>query len=212
MRIFLLIFWLPVCAAFAGQNVDVGRFSSGNTDGWAQKSFIGYTQYRIDDQQRPPVLDAISQGTASALYRKIKVDLTRTPVLHWRWRKIAGLGPVDENTRGGDDYVARIYVIKDGGLLFWKTRAVNYVWSQQHQKGEVWDNPFAGSKAKMTSQRDAEDQTGTWYDEQRNVVQDFKQILGMDVEQIDGIAIMTDSDNSGGQAHAQFGDIYFSAE
>ena len=89
--------------------------------------------------------------------------------------------------------------------------ALNYVWSYQHKRQDTWNNPFAGENSKMLAQRDASDTRGTWFSEQRNVAVDFKQLLGKDIRQIDGVAIMTDSDNSGLSASALYGDIYFSA-
>jgi len=108
--------------------------------------------------------------------------------------------------------VARIYVIKKGGLLFWKTRAINYVWSFQHKKNDRWGNPFAGNKSKMLAQRDASDVENTWFYESRNVRQDFKRLFSENITAIDGVAIMTDSDNSAQKAAAFYGDIYFTAE
>ena len=196
----------------ASEIVEVGRFSQSDTDGWAVKMFAGDTEYnltRVDDRQ---VLSASSEQSASAYYRKIKVDLKKTPILNWSWRKEQGINPGDELTKKGDDFVARIYIVKSGGLLVWQTRVVNYVWSNQHKKRESWDNPFAGDKAKMLSQRDASDPAGAWFSERRNVVEDFALLHDMDIDSIDGMAIMTDSDNSGLSARAFYGDVFFSSE
>lgn len=196
----------------ASEIVEVGRFSQSDTGGWAVKKFAGDTEYnltRVDDRQ---VLSASSEQSASAYYRKIKVDLKKTPILNWSWRKEQGINPGDELTKKGDDFVARIYIVKSGGLLVWQTRVVNYVWSNQHKKRESWDNPFAGDKAKMLSQRDASDPAGAWFSERRNVVEDFALLHDMDIDSIDGMAIMTDSDNSGLSARAFYGDVFFSSE
>ena len=97
-------------------------------------------------------------------------------------------------------------------MFFWNTRAINYVWSHQHAKNEVWDNPFAGENARMLAQRDAADAEQVWFEERRNIAEDFKRLHGIDIDHIDGVAIMTDSDNSGKRARALYGDIYFTAE
>ena len=36
---------------------------------------------------------------------------------------------LDESTKDRDDYAARLYLVKSGGILIWRTKAVNYVWS-----------------------------------------------------------------------------------
>ncbi len=212
IRIFMILMVLWSAQSGAELRLEVGRFSSGDVDGWRQKQFAGQTDYGLKAVDKGFVLHATSLQSASAFYRKITVDLQKTPVLHWRWRKLGVLKPENENNKSGDDYVARIYVIKDGGLFFWKTRAINYVWSYRHRKGDSWNNPFAGAKAKMLSVRAAADGEQQWFEESRNVKQDFSHLMGLDVDSIDGVAIMTDSDNTGGQAQAEYGDIWFSDE
>ncbi len=195
--------------ALAGQ--PLGRFSETGLDGWQQKRFDGETRYRLLDPQRGWV-EAVSENAASALYLERKIDLERTPWLNWSWQKRLPIEPGDENLKTGDDFVARVYAVKKGGLLFWKTLAINYVWSAGHRKGDSWDNPFAGNNAKMLSLRDATDPAGQWFSEKRNLREDFRRLFGKELRYIDGIAIMTDSDNSGGRAEALYGDLYFTAE
>jgi len=92
------------------------------------------------------------------------------------------------------------------------------VWAQPEQRvnvglfsqNDTWGNPFAQENSKMLSQRDASDPEATWFSERRNLVLDFKRLHGKDIRRIDGVAIMTDSDNSGLSATALYGDIYFS--
>lgn len=209
-----LLFTLCVSANAAEtpvERVDIGRFSQGLVSNWQQKEFSGQTQYRLQQLDSQTVLEASSQQSASAFYLPIRVDLDKTPILNWSWRKLSTIKPGDEKQKSGDDFVARLYVIKDGGLFFWKTLAINYVWSYQQQKQQVWNNPFAGDNARMLAQRDASDPEHRWFHESRNVAADFKQLHGKEVRYIDGVAIMTDSDNSGLSASAQYGDIYFSA-
>ena len=189
---------------------DVGLFSKNDTSGWETREFAGATNYSLALVNGKQVLEADSRQSASAFYKKVKVDLEKTPILNWSWRKEQSINPGNELDKKGDDFVARIYVVKSGGLFYWNTLALNYVWSYQHKRNDSWNNPFAGDKSKMLAQRDASDPQHKWFNEQRNVAMDFKQLLGKDIRQIDGVAIMTDSDNSGLSAKALYGDIYFS--
>jgi len=202
---------LSISQVVANLRIDLPSFSQGELDAWQQKSFVGETNYQLKDLGDQKVLEAVSEQSASILYYPLAVDLNQTPILNWSWSKQQAINPGDEKAKSGDDFVARIYVVKKGGLLFWQTRAINYVWSHQQPKGAVWNNPFAGEKAKMLAQRDAADPDQTWYTEKRNILEDFKNIHGIDIDEIDGIAVMTDSDNSGLMAKAWYGDIYFSA-
>lgn len=211
MKLFLiLIIGLVPLSSVAQSNLELGRFSSGEVSDWQEKSFAGHTRYDLIELEGQQVIHADSVASASAYYLPVKVDLNKTPNLHWSWRKRVGIDPGEEETKAGDDFVARVYVIKKGGVFFWNTRAINYVWSSNNEKQERWANPFAGDNAQMLVLRNGEDEEHQWFQETRNVKQDFADFFGKDIDQIDGIAIMTDSDNSGLRASAYYGDIYFS--
>ncbi len=203
---------LTLNSAWGQGDATIGRFSETGLQGWQMHEFSGQTSYQLVSDGDRRVLRASSAQAASALVFRHKVDLDSTPYLNWSWRKLEAFDPGDENSKSGDDFVARVYVIRDGGVFFWKTRALNYVWSHHHNKSDVWDNPFAGDRARMLSLRDAGDPAGTWFSEQRNVAQDLRDLLGEAYRYIDGVAIMTDTDNSGLSASAEYGDIWFSAE
>lgn len=187
-------------------------FSQNDTSGWEIRNFFGATDYSLTSVDGKQVIVADSRQSASAFYKKIDIDLDKTPILNWSWRKEYTIDPGDELAKIGDDYVARIYVVKTDGMILSTTIALNYVWSYQHQKNDSWGNPFAQENSKMLAQRDASDPEATWFSERRNVVLDFKRLHGKDIKQIDGVAIMTDSDNSGLSASALYGDIFFSSE
>ncbi len=155
---------------------------------------------------------AKSQNSASALIKKMYVDINKYPFLNWSWRIENRLVVENENDKSGDDYAARIYVVIDGGIFIWRTRAINYVWANRKSKGEIWENPFAGKNALMVALRNRQDKLSTWYAEKRNVYVDLKRLFGKAFHYIDAIAIMTDTDNSHGHAKAYYGNIYFSKE
>ena len=189
------------------ESVSVGLFSNMDTSGWKEKSFNGNTQYQIISEQGKTSLRAVADMSASAFYKKIKVDLNTTPYLNWSWRVDKSLNELNEQTKQGDDYAARIYVIVKLGLAPWNTKALNYVWSSS--KGDqTWPNAYT-EKAIMIPMRSRHDSNSQWYMEKVNVMEDFKQYFGIDVDKIDGIAIMTDTDDSELSAIAQYGDIFF---
>ncbi len=191
--------------------VEIGKFSEGNLAGWVSKSFVGETTYDIRQKDGKKALVAESYGSASGLGREITVDLTQTPYVNWSWRVDRGLPVLDETDKSGDDYAARLYVVKSGGALVWKTKALNYVWSGSQSRESSWPNAFKPKNSVMLAARGTEDSTGEWHHEKRNVREDFKRIFGKDITSIDAIAIMTDTDNSGLRANATYGDIYFTA-
>jgi Protein of unknown function (DUF3047) len=190
----------------------VSSFSTGSLAGWQSKEFKGQTQYQIVKLDGLQVLKADSNASASGLFHEQRIDLQKTPVMNWRWRIENRLGKIDEQTKVGDDFAARVYVVVSGGLVFWNTKAINYVWASTSPKDKIWPNPFAGDHAMMVAVRSSSDKTGTWITEKRNIRADFKQLTGEDMAYIDAVAIMTDTDNAKGKAVAYYGDIYFTAE
>lgn len=198
--------------AIAADKLAVGEFSTKGTAGWEQKSFSGTTTYNIVNEAGKKVLKASSNKSASGLVRRINVDLNKTPVLNWSWKIDKQLTGLNEQSKQGDDYAARIYVIVDGGFFPWKSKAMNYVWSSNQARGTSWGNAFLPKNAKMTAIRGNQDRAGVWHAEKRNVKADFKRLYGIDLNRIDAVAVMTDTDNAQGQVTASYGDISFTAQ
>lgn len=211
--IFFYIFLLlsvAIRAEVAGEKLMIGSFSSESLDQWESKEFKGQTKYHTSILQGTRVLKAESDDSASGLFKEQHIDLQKTPVMNWRWRIENQLGNINEQAKAGDDYAARVYVVVSGGLTFWRTKAINYVWAGTSPKGKIWPNAFAGDHAMMIALRSSSDQIGTWYTEKRNILADLKQQFGEDIHYIDAVAIMTDTDNAHGKVTAYYGDIYFS--
>jgi hypothetical protein len=204
----LLLAAVTAMAAGAGRTV-IGNFSAGDLSLWEPQTFHGQTAYRILRLDGERVLQAESAHSASALVRRIRVDLTLTPVLHCRWRAENILHGVDERTKAGDDYPARVYAIVSEGVFFWKKKAVNYVWSSHQPPGTVWPNAFARNVMMVAV---GSEHVAQWVEERRNVRRDFLLYFGDDVDVVDAVAVMTDTDNSGQSAVACYGDMYFAAD
>jgi len=202
------IFWSVATLAVA-MKLTVGNFSGGDLGDWKTKSFQGMTRYRFVTQDARQVLEAESKNAASGLVREIRVDLEKLPYLNWSWRVKDVLTGIDERTKAGDDYPARVYVIVSGGIAFWRTRTLIYVWSSRQPAGSTWKNAFTGNARVMALQ------SGRgigWVTEHRDVRADFKKCFNDDIIFIDAVAIMTDTDNSKQEATAWYGDIFFSSE
>lgn len=187
------------------------RLAVDDLSAWQEKEFSGKTSYKIVQIGQQTVIHANSQQAASGLFQELDIDLTKTPWLHWRW-KIASTNTTDkrnEKSKQGDDYTARIYVIHKAGLFGLGSKAVNYVWSANQSIGSHWPNAYTSSAMMMVVQSGNE-QAGKWLWQSRNVQQDFKILFDADIQQINSIALMTDTDNAGGVADAWYGEIYFS--
>lgn len=221
----MLVFVAPVTA---DERVRVGDFINGDLSGWEEKSFKGNTRYDfvlaktvgglIDrtttDQSSADtgkVLRAKTKGQASGLFKEMPIDLNKTPILNWSWRVKNLFKDNDERSKEGDDYPARIYVVVSGGIFFWKTKAINYVWSSNQAMGSEWPNAYT-DHARMIAVQAGSNHVGEWVMQRRNVREDLKRLFGEDLSKIDAIAVMVDGDNTGQSATAYFGDIVFSED
>ena len=189
--------------------VDLPSLSAPGHPGWKEKEFAGRTAYT--PLPEAGLLMAESRGAASGLFHEKTVDLRRTPWLNWSWKVENVLSGVDERAKSGDDYPARIYVVAKGGLAFWKTKALSYVWSSTEPKEAVWPNAFTANAA-MIAVQSGPGRVGELVKEKRNIREDWKKAFGEDIAEIDAVAIMTDTDNSGQSARAWYGQPSFSKE
>jgi hypothetical protein len=208
-----------VVASQVGASNNITQLQDNGIQLWAPKVFSGESTYTIGQHKGRLALQALSDQSASGLVLKQTVDLNKTPYLSWSWLVENKLLELDERSKNGDDFAARIYLVIDGGLLVWKTKSLNYVWSSNQSAGMVWNNAFAGSSVKMMSVRGVESKIGQWYQEKRNLYQDLIDVFGdkgserdnlKAYQYIDVIAIMTDTDNSKKSAESYYGDIVFS--
>jgi hypothetical protein len=190
----------------------VGPFSQGSLSGWRSRSFKGETKYEFvkDSELGSTALAATTDGAASGLYRKIKIDLTKTPFLNWSW-KVTNIFPkIDETVKSGDDFPARIYVVIERGLLGARSLALNYVWASQHRVGSEWPSPYTGQVLLIATDSGPQG-LGSWVRHSRNLREDLRKSFGEDITEIDAVAIMTDADDHKGRARTYYGDIWFSS-
>lgn len=175
---------------------------------WERRDFTGQTHYQLVQHAGQTMLEAQCRGAASALYLEQTIDLRQTPILEWSWAVDSVFTGIDETQKSGDDYPVRLYVVKDGGLLAWRTRAVNYVWSSHQPAGQSWRNAYA-RQAQMLALRSGAPQPAVPVTERRNVRVDFQTLHGVQLDTIDGLAIMTDCDDSGQPATGWYGSIHW---
>ncbi|MBM7036677.1 DUF3047 domain-containing protein [Vibrio ulleungensis] len=220
MRALCFILLLFSCSAHS-ETLSISQFAQDSIEGWSVKSFTDETNYTIVDSSQGKVLQARANASSSGLVISKRIDLFETPYLNWSWKAQSSLTGLDEQSKQGDDYVARVYIVMDGGWQFWNTRALNYVWSSNQQKFSHWDNAYAGEAAKMLAIRGVESPVNRWHFEKRQVYQDLIEYFGdmgsdkknqQAYRYIDAVALMTDSDDSKRQAQALYGDIWFSKD
>jgi hypothetical protein len=215
--------------------LEVGKFSTAAPgtefpENWKPLTFPKikrHTNYTLIREGDAVVVKAVSEASSSGLTRDITIDPKEYPVVQWRWKVGNLLTTSDVTRKDGDDYPARLYITfaydSSKVSFFEKTKyeaarllygqypplgALNYIWDTKAAKGTIVPNPYT-SRAMMIVVESGAADVNRWITEERNVYEDYKAAFGEEPPMISGVAIMTDTDNTGEAATAFYGDIVF---
>lgn len=224
----------PGLPAEPGSVLEVGKFSAETEGeklpaGWKPLTFPKIPQqtaYAVVKDGDTVVVRATSRASASGLTKDVKIDPKEYPIVRWRWRVENLLKAADVHTKQGDDYPARLYITFEydpdkvsfgrkakyqaGKIIFGDIpiAAINYIWDAKAPRGLFIDNAYTDF-AKMIVVESGAQGLGTWKDEERNIYEDYKKAFDGEPPMINGVAIMTDTDNTKETATAYYGDILF---
>jgi hypothetical protein len=235
MKALFLVFAVPallVPVLALAEPVWIGRFPAGGEipAPWAVEQLnpdIPPTRYRLRVWDGVPAIEAHAEKSMALLARPVEVDLTKTPILCWRWRIDAPLQNANMKTKEGDDYAARVYLSFDvpPDTLGLGTRmalglarslrgklvpdaAINYIWDNRHPVGTWQPNAYT-DRARMLVLRTGAVDAGRWVSERRHVSADFLAAFGHAPARLTGVALASDTDNTGESAHAGFAEFHF---
>jgi hypothetical protein len=185
------------------------------------------TRYSLVKDGETVVVKAVSEASASGLIREMKIDPKEFPLLQWRWKVGNILKKGDVKTKEGDDYPARIYITFEYDpqklnflertkynayrILYGRyppLRAINYIWESTAPRGTAVPNPYT-NRVMMIVVESGPEKVNQWVVEERNVFEDYRKAFDEEPPPISGVALMTDTDNTGETATAYYGDIYF---
>ena len=169
------------------------------------------TIYSIGNNDKGNFLKAVADNSASGLGKEIKIDLNKTPFINITWKVEKDLSGIKENTKKGHDYAARVFVIKKTGATLLSNRAINYVFSSNNEVGSNFPSPYT-KKSIDNVLASTKENLNEWITVKANVKEDFKKFHNLEVNELDGLAIMSDTDNSKMKSIAYFQNIYFSSQ
>ena len=169
------------------------------------------TIYTVGSNENGNYLKAVADNAASGLGKEMKIDLNKTPFINITWKIEKDLRGIKENTKKGHDYAARVFAIKKTGATPLSNRAINYVFSSNSEVGENRPSPYT-KKSVDNVLATTKDNLNEWVTVKANVKEDFKKFHDLDVNELDGLAIMADTDNSKMKSISYFQNIYFSAD
>lgn len=188
---------------------------------------VAPTRYRIARMDGVLGIEATAERSMALLARPVEVDLSRTPVLCWRWRVDAPLVKANMATKAGDDYAARVYVSFSmppselGFLLRAKLKlargiygdavpdaALNYVWDNRYAVGTRMPNAYTDRTRMIVAESGAVN-AGKWVIARHDVLQDVIAEFGSSEARMIQLSVASDTDNTGERAHAGFADFQF---
>ena len=169
------------------------------------------TEYSVGSNDNGNYLKAVADNAASGLGKEVKIDLNKTPFINITWKIEKDLSGILENTKKGHDFAARVFVIKKTGATPLSNRAINYVFSSNSDVGFNSPSPYT-KKSIDNVLATTKENFNEWVTVKANVKKDFKKFHNLDVNELDGLAIMSDTDNSKMKSISYYQNIYFSAD
>jgi hypothetical protein len=215
-KFFILFYLISFSSTYSFANtviINVFEFTNSELSKLEVKKVRGAdnkTDYSVGSNENGNFLKAVADNAASGLGKKLKIDLNKTPFINITWKIEKGLPGIRENTKKGHDFAARVFVIKKTGATLLSNRAINYVFSSNNEVGFNSPSPYT-KKSIDNVLATTKDNLNKWITVKANVKEDFKRFHNLDINQLDGLAIMVDTDNSKMEAISYFQNIYFSS-
>ena len=208
----VIITYLLLFSSATAENITVFEFTEKEVSNLKIRKVRGAdnkTIYSVGLNENGSFLKAIANNAASGLGKEIKINLNKTPYINITWKIEKDLKGINENTKKGHDFAARVFAIKKTGATPLSNRAINYVFSSNSQKDENWPSPYTKKSIDYVL-ASTKNNSNEWVTVKANVKEDFKRFHNLDINELDGLAIMADTDNSKMKSISYFQNIYFS--
>jgi hypothetical protein len=197
--------------SLVAETINVFEFTKEEMKSLEVRKVKGETTYTLGFNENGNYIRAEAEGKASGLGKELKINLLKTPFINITWKVEKDLPGIIENSKKGHDYAARVLVVKKTGATALSNRAINYVFSSNNSVGNNWPSPYTKKSIDyvLSTTKEHHDQ---WITVKANVREHFKKLHDLDVSELTGVAIMTDTDNSKLKAVSYYQNIYFSSE
>ena len=207
----ITIFFFFFQQSLVAETINVFEFTKEEMKSLEVRKVKGKTTYTLGFNENGNYIRAEAEGKASGLGKELKINLLKTPFINITWKVEKDLPGIIENSKKGHDYAARVFVIKKTGATALSNRAINYVFSSNNSVGNNWPSPYTKKSIDyvLSTTKEHHDQ---WITVKANVREHFKKLHDLDVSELTGVAIMTDTDNSKLKAISYYQNIYFSSE
>ena len=210
----ILFFSFLLSTSFASEKINVFKFTEEELKTLKVRKVRGAdskTEYVVGKNENGNFLKAIANNAASGLGKEIKIDLNNTPFLNITWKVEKDLSGINERSKKGHDYAARVFVVKKTGATALSNRAMNYVFSSNDNVNDFHPSPYTKKSIDYVLATTKE-HLNEWVTVKANVKEHFKKFHDLDLDEINGIAIMADTDNSKLKSVSYYQNIYFSSD
>lgn len=210
---YILIIFLSFFNIVLAENVNVFEFTENELSTLKVRKVRGAaakTQYTLGNNENGKFIRAEANNSASGLGKEIKINLNETPFLNITWKIEKDLPGIDEGSKKGHDYAARVFVVKKTGATPLSNRAMNYVFSSNNDVNTYHSSPFTKKSIDYVLSTTKEN-LNEWVTVKVNVRDHFQKFHNLDLDEINGVAIMSDTDNSKLSSIAYYQNIYFSS-
>ena len=210
----IFIIWFIICTFGSTNEIKVFEFTDIELSELEVRKVRGAdnkTIYTVGLNENGSFYKAVADNAASGLGKEVKIDLNKTPIINITWKIEKDLPGIKENTKKGHDFAARVFAVKKTGATPLSNRAINYVFSSNNEIGFNSTSPYT-KKSVDNVLATTKNNLNEWITVKSNVKEDFKKFHNLDVNKLDGLAIMSDTDNSKMIAVAYYQKIYFSAK
>ena len=213
MKVFIkiLIITLFITTNLKSEILKVFDFTEEEFSQLKKRKVKGETSWKLGSNEEGNYIRAEAEGVGSGLGKEVSIDLNKTPIINITWKIEKDLSGIIENSKKGHDFAARVYVVKKTGSTALSNRAVNYVYSSNREIGEYWRSPYTKKSIDYVLSTTKKN-LNEWVTVRANVKEHFKLLHDLDVNELNGIAIMTDTDNSKLKAISYYQNIYFYSE
>ena len=207
----ILIISLFVINQSKSETLRVFEFTEEEFTQLKKRKVKGETSWTLGSNNKGNYIKAEAKGVGSGLGKEVPIDLNKTPIINITWKIEKDLSGIIENSKKGHDFAARVFVVKKTGSTALSNRAVNYVFSSNNEIGKYWRSPYTKKSIDYVLSTTKQN-FNEWVTVKANVKEHFKLLHDLDVKELNGVAIMTDTDNSKLKAVSYYQNIYFSSQ
>jgi hypothetical protein len=183
----------------------IGFGTSLSNSGWETVQFALISRAKFNGAG-----DAVrirTEGNGALIWKPVPNELAGATQASWSWAATKAVPATNLAKKGGDDRVVSVYFLfgseSDVGksakrlLRSETTRAVVYTFGSDVKRGSVVASPHMGKRGKFIVLRSVANADGQLMSEKADLDKDYGRLFGEKPDRLLGVAISSDSDDTG---------------